>query len=228
MNKKKKKILIITVSLLILIGIGIFAWYTFKGTKSENTISSLNTTNTQNTEITNNTNKRVFDVDDQTKARLLAQQYIDLLSQYDGRIDNSDSETRKICNEINGKINQLNLFHESDYFNPNIIPSAIYTIEDENDKLLLGKNQFVLGSPVEVQYKNINAHELIFPLNYKSGKGNDINYELHFVKTINNELKIIDGFLINGTDLKKLNDEASRDSYYLQKNKDDVKQMGIN
>ena len=219
-DKKKKKIFIISllVALLILTG----ALITLLTTK-DNTQNTLNPVSDTKTE-----ENRVFSKDDINKATLLTQQYIDILSQYDGKPGYLSNEIDQTCNEINEKVKkQLKLFYDTEYSSAFIVTRALNSITSDNNKLRLNKNLFVIGMAEEIYYKTIKVHELIIPLTYTLENGQVMKYELNFVKTINGELKVIEGFLIQGEDIKKLNDKATMDTLNQQRYLDEAKEMGI-
>lgn len=219
LNKKKKRVLItLSISLLILIGV-LITLFTIKDSKTQNTLKPVNNNTSSDNE------NRVFSKDDQTKATLLTQQLIDILSQYDGKsFDPAYPEQQQVPKVIYDKIQQqLNLV----YKDSSITISTLMKFQSKDNKLRFSRNLFVIGMPLEIYYKTLNVHELIIPITYKNRDGRNLNYELYFVKTINGELKVIDGLVAVGKDFKKLEEEANIDSVYRQRYIDETKELRI-
>ncbi len=218
-DKKKKKIFIISLSALILVLIGGITFFSLKDGNSQNTLNPVGNKTEED---------RIFSKDDITKATLLTQQFIDILSQYDGKPGYLSKEIDQTSNEINEKVNQqLKLFYNTNYSISSIPTIAFNSMTSDNNTLRLNRNLFVIGMAEEVYYKTINVHELIIPVTYTFENGNQFVHKIHFVKINNGELKVIKGFIVEGRDIKKLNNEATMDSLNQQKYINEAKEIGI-
>ncbi|WP_068505912.1 hypothetical protein [Paenibacillus kribbensis] len=179
-------------------------------------------TKTPSVEQGQSTQETVFTSADISSAKELSKQYVSILTSFHGRSARTTQELDQIQKEMMDKIKKGMLLFQD---------SSIYRTSDtkrnNDDVLELNASSFQIGDKTEeIYYTNIDAHELIVPMIYtKPGTDKKFNYELRFVKTLDNEVQLIkDGFYVSGPDLKKKDNEAYEDSYKKPELQQEVKQ----
>lgn len=165
--------------------------------------------------------EEVFKNEDIDQAKKMAQQYIATLTEFHGRKAHTTSDIETLQKEMSEKIKAAISIHKD---------SRIYqesgTRRNEKNTMELSASRFklFLDEANEVYYPNLDVTELIIPMSYvipgKYASGDPKTYKLHFVKTNDNQVQLIDGFIVGGPDLEKKEQEV--DPYSAKKLKDDL------